>query len=74
MKEEITKLPDVEAKQMLKLPNSYFEKGIQKGESIKGRAIAEKMLKKGMDIQSIMEFTDLPKEVITEIEKELKKE
>ncbi|MDQ0157311.1 PD-(D/E)XK nuclease family transposase [Robertmurraya andreesenii] len=79
MREEITKLPEHEMNQVLKLPNSYFEKGIkqgikegiEQGKLIQGIEIAKKMLGKGIDVNSIREFTGLPKEMIEDIKKEM---
>lgn len=76
MREEITHLPEEEAKQVLKPLNSYFEKGmergIERGQFIKGKEIVKKMLQKGMDMESIMEFTGLSKGEISKIAAEIK--
>ncbi|APB36972.1 MULTISPECIES: hypothetical protein [Heyndrickxia] len=63
-----------EAEQVLKLPNSYFERGYKKGleEGVeKGRkellqTIVVRMLKNGLDPQLIVEMTGLSQ---TEVEK-----
>ncbi|MBP2242933.1 flagellar biosynthesis/type III secretory pathway protein FliH [Cytobacillus eiseniae] len=55
MIEEITKLPKDEEKQVLKLPNSYYERGLEKGNEqgieqgmIKVERMIFEMVKKGL--------------------------
>ncbi|PTY76534.1 hypothetical protein B5V89_17760 [Heyndrickxia sporothermodurans] len=76
MQEKITKLPEEEAKLILKLPNSYYEKGIEIGfeKGIK-KGIAEgiekivtEMLKKGLSAKYISELTNISEEKIKEIQ------
>ena len=71
MRDEITKLPEEEVKSVLRLPNSYFERGIQKGKTEgkeeEKRKIAEKLLAKGMLIDDIMEVTGLSRSEIGEL-------
>ncbi|WP_276210460.1 hypothetical protein [Heyndrickxia coagulans] len=63
-----------EAEQVLKLPNSYFERGYKKGleEGVEKRrkellqTIVVRMLKNGLDPQLIVEMTGLSQ---TEVEK-----
>jgi predicted transposase/invertase (TIGR01784 family) len=71
--EEIKQLNPDESEQILKLPNSWVEKGlkegIQKGESEGKRKIALNMLKEGLSIELIVRVTNLD---YTEIEKIIK--
>lgn len=56
--EEINQLNRDEASQILKLPNSWIEKGIEKGK------IALEMLKEGLSIEMIARVTNLDYEEI----------
>jgi predicted transposase/invertase (TIGR01784 family) len=71
--EEIKQLNPDESEQILKLPNSWVEKGIKegikKGESEGKRKIALNMLKEGLSIELIVRVTNLD---YTEIEKIIK--
>lgn len=63
MSEEITKLPDDEAKAVLKLPNSYIERGIKQGIE----KVVREMYKKGLSEELILEVSKLPIEKLREI-------
>lgn len=71
--EEIKQLNPDESEQILKLPNSWVEKGIkegiQKGELEGKRKIALNMLKEGLSIELIIRVTNLD---YAEIEKIMK--
>ncbi|MED4901971.1 transposase, partial [Weizmannia sp. CD-2023] len=70
--ENIQMLDPDEAEQVLKLPNSYFDRGYKKGreeerkEMLQTIPIAIKMLQAGMELQLIVEKTGL---IQTEVEK-----
>ena len=74
--ENIKMLDPDEAEQVLKLPNSYFDRGYRKGkeegreeerkELLQTIPSAIKMLQEGMDLQFIVEKTGLSR---TEVEK-----
>ncbi|PTY76533.1 hypothetical protein B5V89_17755 [Heyndrickxia sporothermodurans] len=63
MQEKITKLPE-EAKLKLKLPNSYYEKGIARGIE----KIVTEMLKNGLSAKYISELTNISEEKVKEIQ------
>ncbi|GAB2556969.1 RpnC/YadD family protein [Gracilibacillus alcaliphilus] len=68
MKKEITKLPKQEAQTLLKLPNSYFEKGMEKGikqgKQDQATKMAKKLLEKGMSLDDIADVTNFSKKEI----------
>ncbi|MED3650758.1 hypothetical protein [Heyndrickxia sporothermodurans] len=68
MQEKITKLPEEEAKLILKLPNSYYEKGIEKGIAEGIEKIVTEMLKKGLTAKYISELTNISEEKVKEIQ------
>ncbi|MED3653254.1 hypothetical protein P4489_02665 [Heyndrickxia sporothermodurans] len=68
MQEKITKLPEEEAKLILKLPNSYYEKGIKKGIAEGIEKIVTEMLKKGLTAKYISELTNISEEKVKEIQ------
>lgn len=51
-----------------------IEKGIEKGELSKAKKMAIKMIKKGLDIEEIIEFTELSKSDILSIKNEMENE
>ncbi|GIO23065.1 transposase [Oceanobacillus sp. J11TS1] len=83
MMEKIDNLPEGEKEVVLQLPNSYFEKGKQKGieegmergiekgkqEGIKKRnqEVALKLIAKGIPISEIAEITELSQEEIKKL-------
>ena len=60
-----------EADQIMEIPISYEEKGIEKGKEIGIRKVALEMLKKGSPIEFIAEVTNLTREEIDELKKRL---
>ncbi|HHY72846.1 MAG TPA: Rpn family recombination-promoting nuclease/putative transposase [Bacillus bacterium] len=75
MQEEITRLPEEDAKAILRLPNSYFEKGLEQGIE-KGmekgiEKIVREMYKKGLPEELISELSKLPIEQIREIKQNI---
>ncbi|WP_458412349.1 hypothetical protein ACNQFZ_16140 [Schinkia sp. CFF1] len=71
MQEEITKLLDEDGKAILKLPNSYLEKGIKQGIEQGIEKVVREMYKKGLSEELILEVSKLPIEKIREIKKQL---
>lgn len=79
MSEEIAKLPQNEAKQIFRLPNSYYEKGFKKGiekgieEGKKEKAIefALKLLKKGHSIEDTAEMAGLSVQAVGKIKESM---
>ncbi|MBW8348760.1 hypothetical protein K0H71_04745 [Bacillus sp. IITD106] len=79
MAKEITKLPEEEAKRVLKLPNSYYEKGLKQGikQGVeKGREqgiinMVYKMLEKGFSEDEIAELSNLSLSRIKEMKRKL---
>ncbi len=79
MMEEIAKLPHEEAKQLFRLPNSFFEKGFnkgieqgfQKGIEHEKKLLVNEMLKKGLQEELIVEISKLSVEKVKEMKKEL---
>ncbi|HHW37589.1 MAG TPA: transposase [Bacillales bacterium] len=71
MQEEITKLPEEEARAILKLPNSYFEKGIKKGIEQGIEKVVREMYKKGLPEALILEVSKLSIEKIRKIKQEM---
>ncbi|WP_066255433.1 Rpn family recombination-promoting nuclease/putative transposase [Neobacillus drentensis] len=69
--EEIKQLNQDELKQILKLPNSWVEKGKKEGIKEGKRKIAINMLKEGLSIELIVRVTDLDYAEIEEISKQL---
>jgi hypothetical protein len=67
--EEIKQLNPEESKQILKLPNSWMEKGEQRGKQEEKRKIALGMLNEGLTIQLIAKFTELGYEEIGNLRK-----
>ncbi|WP_404452244.1 hypothetical protein [Virgibacillus necropolis] len=67
--EEIKQLDD--AKDILKLPNSWEEKGIEKGRTEEKREIALEMLKEGSSVEFIVKVTQLDKEEVESIKEKL---
>ncbi len=67
MREEITKLPDQEVTQVLKLPNSYYEKGMEKG---KEQLVLE-MIKKGLSEELIAEIAKMDIEKVRGLKEKL---
>ncbi|RWR11862.1 transposase [Siminovitchia fortis] len=63
--EEVKKLP--EADEIFELPISYEEKGKLEGK----REVARRMLNKGLSVNLIAEVTQLNKEEIEKLRKEL---
>ncbi|GIO24098.1 helix-turn-helix domain-containing protein [Oceanobacillus sp. J11TS1] len=66
MMEKIDNLPEREKEVVLQLPNSYFEKGLEKGR----QEIALELIAKGMPISQIAEITKLSKEEIEKLASE----
>ena len=60
-----------ESKQILKLPNSWVEKGKKEGELDGKREIAINMLKEGLSIELIVRVTNLDYLEIVELSKRL---
>ncbi|MBM7600960.1 hypothetical protein JOC34_003381 [Virgibacillus halotolerans] len=60
-----------EADQIMEIPISYEEKGIEKGKEIGIKKVALEMLKKGSSIDYIVEVTNLEKVEIEELKKSL---
>lgn len=48
-----------------------LREGMKKGKTFGKEEVAKKMLKKGLDIEAITEFTDLSKEAVLDIEEEI---
>ncbi|CEI82760.1 MULTISPECIES: helix-turn-helix domain-containing protein [Oceanobacillus] len=77
MMEQMENLPEEEKDMVLQLPNSYFERGLEKGkqegieEGIKKRnqEIALELIAIGMPINQIAEITKLSKEEIKKLTK-----
>lgn len=69
--EEIKQLNQDESEQILKLPNSWMEKGIQKEMQEEKRKIAFHMLKEGMSIEIIARITELDYEEIKALKRNL---
>ncbi|MEC2341183.1 transposase, partial [Weizmannia sp. CD-2023] len=79
--ENIKMLDPDEAEQVLKLPNSYFDRGYKKGkeegreeerkELLQTIPIAIKMLLAGMDLQLIVEKTGLSQTEVEKIKQQL---
>lgn len=67
MQEEITKLPKEESKAILKLPNSYLEKGVKLGIEQGIEKVVREMYKKGLSEELILEVSKLPIEKLREI-------
>ncbi|MBS4214383.1 MULTISPECIES: hypothetical protein [Neobacillus] len=65
--EEIKQLDKDEAEQVLKLPNSWREKGIQEGELEAQKKIALNLLKEGLPIELISRATNLDYAEIEEL-------
>lgn len=64
-----------EAEQVLKLPNSYFDRGYGKGKE-EGRkeerkTIVARMLKNGLELQLIVKMTDLSRTEVEKIKQQL---
>ncbi|AJO24351.1 hypothetical protein QQ991_04925 [Weizmannia coagulans] len=66
-----------EAEQVIKLPNSYFDRGYRKGkkegreELLQTIPTAIKMLQEGMDLQFIVEKTGLSRPEVEKIKQQL---
>ena len=71
MKEEITKLPVEEEKAILKLPNSYIERGIKQGIQLGIEQVVREMYKKGLPEELILEVSKLPIDKIRKIKQEM---
>ncbi|MEC2224179.1 transposase, partial [Weizmannia sp. CD-2023] len=75
--ENIKMLDPDEAEQVLKLPNSYFDRGYKKGreeerkEMLQTIPIAIKMLLAGMELQLIVEKTGLTQTEVEKIKQQL---
>lgn len=81
VRDEIEQLPEEEANRVFRLPNSYFEKGVEKGRKEgmeQGRQegiekglekAAKKMLTKNMPIADIVDVTGLKKEDVEKMGK-----
>ncbi|GIO20507.1 hypothetical protein J18TS1_36070 [Oceanobacillus oncorhynchi subsp. incaldanensis] len=77
MMEQMENLPEEEKDMVLQLPNSYFERGLEKGkqegieEGIKKRnqEIALELIAIGMPFNQIAEITKLSKEEIKKLTK-----
>lgn len=77
MREEITKLPKGEAEEVLKLPNSYYEKGlevgIEKGIEKGIEQLVTEMLLKGAPEDWVADIAKLDIEKVKEMKRKLKK-
>ena len=71
MKEEITKLPVEEEKAILKLPNSYIERGFKQGIEQGIEKVVREMYKKGLPEELILEVSKLPIDKIRKIKQEM---
>lgn len=69
--EEIKQLDREESEQILKLPNSWVEKGKKEGELEGIRKVALNMLKEGSSIEFIVRVTNLDYSEIEEISKQI---
>jgi predicted transposase/invertase (TIGR01784 family) len=69
--EEIKQLNRDESEKILKLPNSWVEKGKEEGIKEGKRAIALNMLKEGLSIELIKKVTNLDYAEIEELSKQL---
>lgn len=58
-------------KDMASIHGDGVREGIEKGEIIKGQEIAKKMLSKGMDIDLIVEMTELSKDQVLKLKNEM---
>jgi len=56
---------------ILNIKNTAYEKGIEKGEVNKAKKIALEMIKKGFDIETINDLTELTEKEINELKNEL---
>ncbi|WP_018664462.1 Rpn family recombination-promoting nuclease/putative transposase [Heyndrickxia acidiproducens] len=69
--ENIKKMEPEEAEQVLRLPNSYFDKGYEKGLHHAVLTIATKMLREKADVRFIEKVTGLSQSEILQIKKRL---
>jgi len=64
-----------EAEQVLKLPNSYFDreyrKGKEEGRKEERKTIVARMLKHGLELQLIVKMTDLSRTEVEKIKQQL---
>ncbi|WP_245833211.1 transposase [Oceanobacillus timonensis] len=67
MMEQMENLPEEEKEVVLKLPNSYFERGLEKGKQEGKQEIALELLAIGMPVNQIAEITKLSKEEIKKL-------
>lgn len=67
MMDRVEKLPDKEKESVLRLPNSYFDKGKREGKQEGKQEVALKLVSKGMSITEIAEVTGLNRDVIKKI-------
>ncbi|GAA0342983.1 hypothetical protein GCM10008931_37840 [Oceanobacillus oncorhynchi subsp. oncorhynchi] len=67
MMEQMENLPEEEKEVVLQLPNSYFERGLEKGKQEGKQEIALELLAIGMPINQIAEITKLSKEEIKKL-------
>ncbi|WP_206207824.1 transposase [Virgibacillus profundi] len=66
---EVEKLP--EAEKIMEIPISYEEKGKEIGEAIGVKKVAIEMLKKGLNMDLIVEVTHMDIEEIKELKEQL---
>ncbi|MFE8696005.1 hypothetical protein ACFYKT_06535 [Cytobacillus sp. FJAT-53684] len=71
MREEITKLPKQEVKQVLKLPNSYYEKGLEQGVMKGIELMIFEMVKKGLPENLIADIAKIQIEEVREIKEKM---
>lgn len=67
MRDKISELPEEEATRVLKLPNSYYEKGLEEGL----KRVIKNMLQKEFSINRIVEVTGVDESEIKKIQKRL---
>ncbi|MCC3358753.1 transposase [Bacillus sp. REN16] len=67
VEKEIAKLPEEEADRILELPNSYFERGIEKGMEKRGVELVKNMHKRGLSVEQIADYSGISLEKVKEI-------
>ncbi|RKQ12320.1 transposase [Oceanobacillus bengalensis] len=68
LREEIANLPKDEAEGVLRLPNSFYERGRKEGREEERKLLAKRLLLKGMSIEDIADVTGFSRDEIEELE------